>query len=69
MASDSKTAGRRAKQSEIWDSLIVITWLLCTFDLLVVILGSFYVLAPKLHVTQKWLSMERNEVKFGTWGG
>ena len=68
MACNSKTAGRRAKYSEIWDSGVVVIYIWGTFDLLVfkVIWGSFIALDTIWPVAQKWLALERNRVKFGT---
>ncbi len=49
MACNSFTAGHRAKWSEIWDSVTLVTHILGTFDLVgfKVILGSFGALASK----------------------
>ncbi len=66
----SKTDGRRAKQTEIWDPGILVTKIWGTFGLVgfKVILGSFGALVSKLPVSQKWLVVEQNGLKFGTRG-
>ncbi len=68
MACNSGMAGRRAKQSEIWDSKVMC--MSDTFDLRVfnVILGSFGALVSTWPVTRRQLSVERNGVKFGIQG-
>ncbi len=67
IACNSKTAGRRAKWSEIWELgqlLYNIVW----FDIVgfKVNLGSFGALISKWPVSRKGLVIERNGVKFGT---
>ncbi len=68
MACNVKTAGHRATRSEIWDLGVIVTCIWSTFDLLVfkVILGSFGPPISKWCVTEKWLAIEWNGVKFGT---
>ncbi len=68
-----RTAGRRAKLSEIWDSegRCHITGMCGTFDLLVsfkVILVSFGALVSKWPLSQKRLTVDRNGVNVGTRG-
>ncbi len=55
-----KTAGRRAKRSEIWDSGTLLTHMWCTFDLVMfkVILGSFSALVSEWRVTLKRLVVD-----------
>ncbi len=67
MACNSKTARRRAKRSEIWDSWILVTYIWGTYDMVVfkVILGSFGALVSKRPVSRKGLVVEQNRVKFG----
>ncbi len=59
----SKTAGRRVKRSEIWDSWILVTHVCDTFDLVgfKVILGSFGTLFSKRHVSQNNWSYSETE--------
>ncbi len=70
MACNSKTAGRIAKQTEIWEPETLITHMWCTFDLLVfkAILRSFGVLFSKWPVTQKQLAVQQNGLKAGNMG-
>ena len=74
MACSSKMAGRRAKGSEIWDLEVLVTCIWATFDLLVlnVIRGSSgghsVHVVSQWPVTQKWLALARNWVKFGSQG-
>ncbi len=65
-----KRAGLRAKRSEIWDLGTLVTYMWCTFDLVVfkVILVSVGELVSKWPVTRKRLVIERNRVKFETRG-
>ncbi len=62
-----KTSERRAKQSEMWASGVSIQCAQGTFEtsVLKVILGSFgaFPIFEK-PVSRKWLSVERNGVKF-----
>ncbi len=65
-----KTAGRRAKWSEIWKSAILVTHIWGTFDLagFNVILGSFGAFSSKWLVTRQRLAVERKRLKFETQG-
>ncbi len=67
---NSKTAGRRAKWNEIWDSVTLVTNTWGAFDLVgfKVILKSFGALFSKYLVTQIWLAVERKGLKFRTQG-
>ncbi len=69
-ACNSKTAGRRAKRSEIWDLAIVVVCIWDIFCLLVfkVMLGSSSEFVSKWPLTRKQLAVERNGVKSGTCG-
>ncbi len=62
MACLSKTAGLRAKLSEIWDSETLVTHIWITFDLVGfnVILGSLGALFSKWPVSRKRLVVEQN---------
>ncbi len=66
----SKTARRREKWIEIWETGTRVIHIWCTFDLIVfkVILGSFGALVSKWLATRKLLVVERNGLKFVTRG-
>ncbi len=70
MARNSKTAGCRAEPSDDWGSGGNYNMYMGTFGRLVfnVILGSFGALGSKCAITRKQLAVERNWMKFGTWG-
>ncbi len=71
MACNSKTAGGRAKRTEIWqlgDTGNTYIW--STFDLVEfkVIWGSFSALISEQPVTRTQIVVERNKMKFRIWG-
>ena len=70
MACNLKTAGRRAKWSDIWDSMVVVTLMCSAFDILVfeVIWGLFGAFVSEWNETRKRLAVEQNGVKVGTRG-
>ncbi len=70
MACISKTVDRRAIQSEIWDSWVLVTHIWGIYDLVVfkVILGSFGAIVSKWPVCRKWLVVVVFKVILGSFG-
>ncbi len=70
MACRLNTAGHKAKQSEIWDSGVLVELIWDTFAIVVfkVILESVGAVVSKWPVTQKLLVIEKNREKHVTRG-